>query len=144
MGSAAHGHGEGTNVPTSSQALLSRAASNPVLGGIGLLIARIVTVAVLIGVIPCANRRRRTQPPRPRPEEQPTAPGHRTHIEHNREPVGASFPDAGSRLTRHELKPHSSRPGSEERRTHDQDSGAFGSGSLGGCAKEPAEEPCVH
>lgn len=117
---------------TSSQPLLLHAASNPVLGGVGPLIAGIVIVAVLVGVIPWAIRRRRAEPPKPRPDEQPTPPARRTHIEHNREPDGASFPDDGSRLTPHELKPHSSRPGSEQRREHEEDSGAFGSGSLGG------------
>ncbi|MEW2087312.1 DUF6479 family protein [Streptomyces sp. NPDC005283] len=98
----------------------SYAASNPILGGIGPLIAGIVLVAVLIGVIPWAIRRRKAQPPRPRPEDQPTPPPHRAHIEHNREPDGAVFPDDGSRLTPHELKPHSSRPGSGQRREHDE------------------------
>ncbi|MFD5426677.1 DUF6479 family protein [Streptomyces sp. NPDC127084] len=98
---------------TSIEPLVQHAAGNPVLGGVGPLVAGIVIVAVLIGVIPWAVRRRKTQPPPPRPEEQPVAPAHPTHLEQTREPGGAPFPEDGSRLTPHELKPHSSRPGSE-------------------------------
>lgn len=62
----------------SQDAPVTEAASNPVLGGIGPFIAGIVIVAVLIGVIPWAIRRRRTQPRRPRPSEQPVRPAGRT------------------------------------------------------------------
>ncbi|MEI5010995.1 DUF6479 family protein [Streptomyces sp. PmtA] len=117
----------------SQDAPVTEAASNPVLGGIGPFIAGIVIVAVLIGVIPWAIRRRRTQPRRPRPSEQPVRPAGRTHIEENREPDGETFPDDGSRLTPHQLGSHSSQPGPEgRRRSDDQGGGSFGSGGLGG------------
>ncbi|WP_405983333.1 DUF6479 family protein [Streptomyces sp. NBC_00872] len=69
---------------------------------------------------PWAIRCRKTQPPPPRPEGQPVQPAHRTHIDHNRESEGDSFPDDGSRLTAHELAARSSRPGSARRHRHDQ------------------------
>ncbi|MEU3298995.1 DUF6479 family protein [Streptomyces sp. NPDC006678] len=108
------------------------ATSNPVLGGVGPFIAGLVIVAVLIGVIPWAIRRRRSQPRPPRPEEQPTAPPHPTHIEQRREADDEAFPDDGSRLTPHQLKPHSTRPASGRQRAHEDEGGAFGSGGLHG------------
>ncbi|MFI1469303.1 DUF6479 family protein [Streptomyces wuyuanensis] len=112
--------------------LVTEAASNPALVGIGPFIAGIVIVAVLVGVIPWAIRRRRTQPRRPLPSEQPERPARRTHIEQNREPGGDTFPDDGSRLTPHQLDSHSSRPGSEERgRGDEQGGGSIGSAGLG-------------
>ncbi|MEU6708841.1 DUF6479 family protein [Streptomyces wuyuanensis] len=113
--------------------IVTEAASSPALGGIGPFIAGIVIVAVLVGVIPWAIRRRRTQPRRPLPSEQPTRPAGRTHIEQNREPAGDTFPDDGSRLTPHQLEPRSSRPGpGERRRGEEQGDGPIGSGGLGG------------
>ncbi|MFD7610714.1 DUF6479 family protein [Streptomyces sp. NPDC059828] len=92
--------------------LIAEAASNPALGGIGPLITGIVIVAVLIGVIPWAIHRRRTQPRPPRPSEQPRRPDRRARIKENREPDTEAFPDDGSRLTPHQLKSHSTHPGS--------------------------------
>ncbi|MGW6739186.1 DUF6479 family protein [Streptomyces sp. NPDC055025] len=108
------------NVLISSQPLFPLSASSPVLGGIAPLIIGIAIVAVLVGMIPWAIRRRGTQPPPPRPEEQPVQPAHRTHIDHNRESEGDSFPGDGSRLTPHELAARSSRPGSARRHRNDQ------------------------
>ncbi|MEV0966921.1 MULTISPECIES: DUF6479 family protein [unclassified Streptomyces] len=90
--------------------LVTQAANDPALGGVGPFLAGIVIVAVLIGVIPWAIRRRRTQPRPPLPSEQPVRPAGRTHIEETREPEGESFPGDGSRLSPHQLKSHGSHP----------------------------------
>ncbi|MEV4920556.1 DUF6479 family protein [Streptomyces tirandamycinicus] len=108
--------------------LVTQSASDPALGGIGPFIAGIVIVAVLIGAIPWAIRRRRNQPRRPLPSEQPVRPAGRTHIEETREPDGESFPDDGSRLSPHQLKSHGSQPGPGQHRGSD----GRGGGSLGG------------
>ncbi|MEU2157676.1 DUF6479 family protein [Streptomyces sp. NPDC019396] len=110
----------------SQDPLISEAASTPALGGIGPLIAGIVIVAVLIGVIPWAIHRRRTQPPPPKPSEQPKRPERRAHIEENREPDTQAFPDDGSRLTPHQLKSHSTHPRiGDHRESEDRDGGSL-------------------
>ncbi|MHC5705408.1 hypothetical protein HHX38_23210 [Streptomyces sp. PKU-MA01144] len=112
----------------SQDSLATEAASNPVLGGIGPFLVGIVIAAVLVGVVPWAIRRHRTQPRRPRPSEQPVRPAGRTHIAEHREPDGESFPDDGSRLSPHQLKSHSSHPGPGRRRPREEQGG----GSSGG------------
>ncbi|MCZ7456556.1 DUF6479 family protein [Streptomyces sp. WMMC940] len=111
--------------------LVVEAAGSPALGGVGPFLVGVVVVAVLIGVIPWAIRRRRTQPRRPLPSEQPRRPAGGAHIEEIRDPDGETFPDDGSRLNPHQLKSHSTHPG-EGRRNDDRGGGSFGSGGLGG------------
>ncbi|MEV1050287.1 DUF6479 family protein [Streptomyces sp. NPDC049887] len=114
-----------------TDSLVVEAAGNPAVGGIGPFVAGVVIVAVLIGVIPWAIRRRRTQPRRPLPSEQPRRPAGRTHIEESRNSDGETFPDDGSRLNPHQLRSRSAHPG-EGPRNDDRGGGSFGSGGLGG------------
>ncbi|MFE7775236.1 DUF6479 family protein [Streptomyces sp. NPDC057445] len=108
-------------------------AGSPLLGGIGPLVAGIVIVVVLIVAVRWGIKRRATEPPPPRPEEQPVPPAHRSHIEENREPDEDLFPEDGGRLTPHELKGHSSRPAPVRGPGPDENGGgSHGSGGAGG------------
>lgn len=78
-----------------------RGATGAVLGVVG-----VVLVAVLIGAFWLGKRRQDQELPPPRPEEQPVAPDHRTHVE-ERDVHGADdFPADGRGLSPYELGEH--------------------------------------
>ncbi|MFF3399285.1 DUF6479 family protein [Streptomyces sp. NPDC002659] len=105
------------------------------LAGAGLVLIGIVIVALLGGAMWREAKRREQEVP-PRPEEQPTSPDHREHIEEVRDEDEDDFPHEG-RLLPYNLKTHSSHTtgkGPDERPKHGKNAGggAFGSGGLGG------------
>lgn len=82
-----------------------RNAAGVVLGVVG-----VILVAMLIGAVWLGKRRRAQEPPPPRPEEQPVAPDHRTHIEERDVHADDSFPPDGSGLSPYELGEHGDEP----------------------------------
>lgn len=78
-----------------------RGATGAVLGVVG-----VVLVAVLIGAVWLGRRRRAQELPPPRPEEQPVAPDHRTHIEKRDVHADDDFPADGRGLSPYELGDH--------------------------------------
>lgn len=101
--------------------------------GVAMAVVGVVLVALLIGAFWLGKRRRDQELPPPRPEEQPVAPDHRSHIEeHDVHHTGGSpaagtggghhtdsFPDDGRGLSPYELGEHGNQPlppDSDERR----------------------------
>lgn len=78
-----------------------RGATGAVLGVVG-----VVLVAVLIGAFWLGKRRRDQELPPPRPEEQPLAPDHRTHVEEPDVHGDDAFPPDGRGLSPYELGDH--------------------------------------
>ncbi|MEE1740435.1 DUF6479 family protein [Streptomyces sp. BE147] len=74
--------------------------------GVVLPIAGVAVVAVLIGAFWWGMRKRDTELPPPRPDEQPHAPDHRTHIEEPDKHGSDRFPENGSGLSPYELGDH--------------------------------------
>ncbi|MEU2430703.1 DUF6479 family protein [Streptomyces sp. NPDC007861] len=89
-----------------SSSVTDQAAASQ-LAGIGPFIIGIILIALLAGAM-WYEGRRRLQERAPRPEEQPKAPDHPTHIEEVREPDEDAFPTGGERLLPYNLKTHSS------------------------------------
>ncbi|MFD0019683.1 DUF6479 family protein [Streptomyces sp. NPDC058382] len=91
-----------------------RGATGAVLGVVG-----VVLVAMLIGAVWLGRRRRAQEPPPPRPDEQPVAPEHRTHVEERDVHGDDSFPADGRGLSPYELGEHGNetlRPENDEKR----------------------------
>ncbi|MEU1471853.1 DUF6479 family protein [Streptomyces sp. NPDC005761] len=80
-----------------------RGATGAVMGVVG-----VVLVAVLIGAFWLGKRRRDQELPPPRPEEQPSAPDHRTHVEERNVHGDDEFPADGRGLSPYELGDHGS------------------------------------
>lgn len=78
-----------------------RGATGAVLGVVG-----VVLVAVLIGAFWLGKRRQDQELPPPRPEEQPVAPDHRTHVEERDVHGPDDFPADGRGLSPYELGDH--------------------------------------
>lgn len=78
-----------------------RGATGAVLGVVG-----VVLVAVLIGAFWLGKRRHDQELPPPRPEEQPVAPDHRTHVEEPDVHGDDAFPPDGRGLSPYELGDH--------------------------------------
>ncbi|UUN27612.1 DUF6479 family protein [Streptomyces sp. FIT100] len=89
-----------------SSSVTDQAAASQ-LAGIGPFIIGIILIALLAGAM-WYEGRRRLQERAPRPEEQPKAPDHPTHIEEVREPDEDAFPTGGERLLPYNLKTYSS------------------------------------
>lgn len=91
-----------------------RGATGAVMAVVG-----VILVALLIGAVWLGKRRRAQEPPPPRPEEQPVAPDHRTHVEEPDVHADDSFPADGRGLSPYELGEHGDghgRPENDERR----------------------------
>lgn len=74
--------------------------------GVVMAVVGVVLVALLIGAVWLGKRRRAQEPPPPRPEEQPVAPDHRTHVEEPDVHGDDSFPADGHGLSPYELGEH--------------------------------------
>lgn len=71
--------------------------------GAGLIIAAVAVVALLVGAFWFGMRRRDKELPPPRPDEQPTPPDHRAHIQQPDVHGDDRFPDDGTALNPYEL-----------------------------------------
>ncbi|MGW8884196.1 DUF6479 family protein [Streptomyces sp. NPDC055749] len=93
-----------TNGAQSSLALPLAEGGGPI--GVVMPIIGVVLVALLIGAFWWGRRRRDEQPPAPRPDEQPHAPDHRTHIAESGKHGSDRFPEDGRGLSPYELGHH--------------------------------------
>lgn len=86
--------------------------------GVVMAVVGVVLVAMLIGAVWLGKRRRAEELPPPRPEEQPVAPDHRSHVEEYDVHGDDNFPDDGRGLSPYELGEHDRpvRPENEEKR----------------------------
>ncbi|WNO73870.1 DUF6479 family protein [Streptomyces sp. NBC_00467] len=102
-----------------------------------MIVFGLILVCLLAGAMWWDGRRREQLVP-PLPEEQPTVPDHREHIEEVREEDDDTFPHKGDdRLLPYNMRTHSTHStgkGPDERPLHGKNahSGSFGSGGLGG------------
>ncbi|MFF1926084.1 DUF6479 family protein [Streptomyces sp. NPDC058221] len=74
--------------------------------GVVMAVVGVILVALLIGAVWLGRRRRAQELPPPRPEEQPVAPEHRTHVEERDVHGDDSFPADGRGLSPYELGDH--------------------------------------
>ena len=102
---------------------------------IGLFVAAVAVIVVLAGGAWLTSRVRATEPPRPRPEEQPHLPeGGAVHeVLENRESEEVVMPEGGRPYTPYELSNQQTRPSTETKRPRWSrgSSGSFGGGGLG-------------
>ncbi|MCM2415847.1 MULTISPECIES: DUF6479 family protein [unclassified Streptomyces] len=74
--------------------------------GVVMAVVGVILVAMLIGAVWLGKRRREQELPPPRPEEQPVAPEHRSHVEEHDVHGDDSFPADGRGLSPYELGEH--------------------------------------
>ncbi|MBV7697942.1 DUF6479 family protein [Streptomyces sp. TRM70350] len=103
---------------------------------LGLFVAAIAVFAVLAGSFWLGNRIKLSEPPRPRPDEQPHLPpeGPVHEVRENREPDEVPvIPKGGRPLTPYELTNMQTRPSASKDRPRwaKGTTGSFGGGGLG-------------
>ncbi|MFE7975462.1 DUF6479 family protein [Streptomyces shenzhenensis] len=102
---------------------------------LGLFVVAVAVLAVLGGSFWLGSRVKYSEPPRPRPEEQPQLPpeGAVHEIRENRESEEVRTAEGGRPLTPYELSNQQTRPSASKDRPRwsEGSSGSFGGGGLG-------------
>ncbi|MBB1243940.1 hypothetical protein GL263_10280 [Streptomyces durbertensis] len=124
---------------TTDPALLDYAQERGFLVGIAPFLVGVAAVVILITAVMVGIRSLRRQPPKPRPDEQPSLPDSGPVGEVQEHRADAEMPHDGRRLMPHEISYYGTEEAPEEQETQPEDKRGHGSGAAPTVGHETTE-----